>query len=197
MIVLASPEISILDFTSKAVLPAVSVCYDLFDGDATRVPRVINKNKHYAILRHGFASVKISNISRLIGRQLLRKSHADYLELSQRYVDVSDFKFIMPKKIAEDPIKKALFEKAVNASQKDYAALRAAGATKEDARYVLSQAIETKIVMSGNLQMWWDFFNLRISNRVQHECRIAAEKILIAFAGKSDIFKHHPKLALQ
>jgi len=197
MIVIASPEINILSFVSEAVLPAVSVCYDLCEDDITRVPRVINKNKHYAILRHGFASVKISNISRLIGRQILRKSHADYLELSQRYVDVSNFKFIMPKKISEDAIKKSIFENAVNTSQKEYIALRAAGATKEDARYVLSQAIETKIIMSGNLQMWWDFFNLRISNRVQHECRIAAEKILIAFANKSDIFKHHPKLALQ
>lgn len=193
MIKLAAPEIHTLCYVENAILPGASICYDLPADDKERVIRIIDNKKHFAILRHGFASVMISGISRVIGRQILRKAHADYLEMSQRYVDVSNARFIMPKKISEDATQRIIFENGVKASKKSYIALRKSGSTKEDARYVLSQAIETKLVMSGTLQTWWDFFNLRISDRVQHECRITAERILLDFAGRSNIFMHHPK----
>ena len=191
--VTVSPEIELLAFTDQAVLPATNTCYDLEDLDGGRVARVVLKNKHRAVLRHGFASFKIKNISRAIGRQILRKSHADYLELSQRYVDVREMPIIIPKKIAVDPEQRRVFENAAIDALKHYETLRAAGATKEDARYALPQSIATVITMSGNLQMWWDFFNLRINDKTQHECRITAEMILSKLAELMPLFKNHPK----
>jgi len=197
MINICRPEIKVLDFTYKSVLPAVNTCYDLSDEDPYRVRRVVLSNKHLAVLRHSFASVKISGISRAIGRQILRKAHADYLELSQRYVDVRDAKFAMPYKIAADENLAKIYTDQIEESLKKYVALREAGATKEDARYLLPQAIETKIVMSGNLQMWWNFFSLRISNRVQKECRDIAELILAEFINRWDLFRSHPKARIE
>jgi len=193
MLQISSPKIEVLEFVSSAILPATNTCYNLSDHDSGRVARVVLENEHRAILRHGFASVKITGISRAIGRQILRKSHADYLELSQRYVDVRNADFIVPSKIAKNNELLRIYENAMHDSLKNYIALRDAGATKEDARYALPQSIETKIVMSGNLQMWWDFFNLRISPKAQEECRVTADLILTAFADKMPLFKNHPK----
>ncbi len=188
------PHIKLLAFNTDAVLPAINTCYDLSDCDESRIPRVISSSGHLSVLRHGFASVKIMGISRATGRQILRKGHADYLEKSQRYVDVRNAAFSIPKKIVSNPEYIKKYTQALRKSLETYAWLRNNGVTKEDARDVLPQSIETTITMSGNLQMWWDFFNLRIDGKVQEQCRIVAVLILNAFCGKSDIFKIHPKI---
>jgi thymidylate synthase (FAD) len=107
------------------------------------VDRVVLGNKHLAVLRHGFASVKITGISRLTGRQILRKAHADYLERSQRYVGVSDCSCSIPYNIKNDPILKEEYLKKLDDDIKFYERLRAAGMTKEDSRYALPQCIDT------------------------------------------------------
>ena len=151
-------------------------------------------------MRHGFASVRIWNISRVCGRQILRKSHADYLERSQRYCETKEPNFILPDAIEElktgdssDQVLYAMLNEHLANSMEMYEALRKRGILKEDARYIFPQAIATSIVMSGNLQMWWDFFTLRIDKKVQNETRIVAMEILEVFAATSNIFKIHPK----
>ena len=191
-----NPEIELLGFLDAPVLPATSICHDLPADDDSRVNRVLDKLGHTAILRHGFASIRITGISRVIGRQILRKAHADYLEMSQRYVDASDCRFVLPKKIAEDPTLKESAEEGIIASLNTYKKLRELGATKEDARYNLVPSAETKIIMSGNLQMWWDFFILRLGKSVQPECYDVAIKIFKLLASKTDIFDVHPKIDL-
>lgn len=187
-------HIEILEYTENALDKATAVCYDKTENNI-RVKKVVLDLGHRAILRHGFASVKISGISRNIGRQLLRKSHADYLEMSQRYVNMDNAKFIIPpaiKRKGSEAIN--TFKKACEHSLAIYKELKEKyGVLKEDARYVLPGAIETKIIMSGNLQMWWDFFNLRIDQRAQEECRNVAKEILLQFGKQSTLFKCHPK----
>ena len=52
------------------------------------------------------------------------------------------------------------------------------GVPKEDARYVLANATETKIVVTMNARSLLHFFNLRCCNRAQWEIRALAYKML-------------------
>lgn len=193
------PSIELLSFYDNAVKHATAECYGIDPNTLGLVPRVVKQN-HLSILRHGFATVRISNISRVCGRQILRKAHADYLERSQRYFELSTPFFILPNTIESlkdgNDEEKALYarlQEHLYTSSCIYKDLRNKGILKEDARYIFPQAIETSIVMSGNLQMWWDFFNLRINKRVQKETREVAKAILNKFVEQSDVFKLHPK----
>lgn len=196
------PVITILDFTSAAIPHATAECHGVDPNCPGLVNRVIKDKKHYAILRHGFASVKISRISRSCGRQLLRKAHADYLEKSQRYCDLREALFIVPESISllghHSPGSKQsnLYERVMEhqkATRQLYVDLREIGILKEDARDIMPEMTETSMVMSGTLQMWWDFFTLRIDAKAQKQIRLIATAILYAFAALNDVFKLHPK----
>lgn len=195
------PVITILDFTSSAIKHAASESHGAEPTDGL-VNRVVKNHKHLAILRHGFAAVRISKISRSCGRQLLRKAHADYVEKSQRYRDIGNALFVVPEAIEmlamhpESTKQNRLYKKIVKHlgdARNLYSELRAIGILKEDARDIMPEMTETSMVMSGNLQMWWDFFTLRIDAKAQKHIRMVATAILYAFASMSPVFKLHPK----
>lgn len=196
---MTTPIIKILTWSDNAVKTATAECYGIDPETPGLVDRVV-KQEHRAILRHGFASVRISNISRVCGRQILRKAHADYMERSQRYFTITKPNFILPDALKAleqgdgvDQVLYAMVQEHLQHSFDLYEKLRERGILKEDARYIFAQAIETSIVMSGNFQMWWDFFTLRIDRRVQKEtCRVAIA-IFKEFCNINPIFKNHPK----
>jgi len=198
---MVNPIITLLDFTSTAVKYAAAESHNSEPTDAL-VGRVIKNHKHLSILRHGFASVRISQISRSCGRQILRKAHADYVEKSQRYQDIGNALFVMPEAMEmlglhpDDSSADQLHRKINNhlrEARNIYAELRSVGVLKEDARDIMPEMTETSIVMSGNLQMWWDFFTLRIDMKAQKHIRMVATAILYAFASLDPVFKLHPK----
>lgn len=193
----SNPEVMLVGCSEGGLNPAVSICYDL-ELDAKRIARVVDQG-HLAVLRHGFASIKISGISRACGRQLLRKAHADYVEMSQRYCNMDNPRFIISKELYDKCDSKIggmeKLSKYLSYSIEEYKYARKIGATKQAARYLLPQCVETKMVMSGNLQMWWDFFTLRISPRVEEECLEVAKKIFkTLYVTYPNIFKLHPKM---
>ena len=67
-----------------------------------------------------------------------------------------------------------MIEKTVEA----YQAFVAAGIPAEDARYILPNAAETKIVVTMNIRELMHFFTLRCCNRAQWEIRDLAWKML-------------------
>ena len=198
---MVDPIITILDFTSSAVKHAASESHGSEPTNGL-VNRVVKNYKHLAILRHGFAAVRISKISRACGRQLLRKAHAYYVEKSQRYCDIGNALFIMPESIEmlamhqegsqQDRLYKRIVKHLTDARNL-YSELRNIGVLKEDARDIMPEMTETSMVMSGNLQMWWDFFTLRIDAKAQKHIRMVATAILYAFASMDSVFKLHPK----
>ena len=59
-----------------------------------------------------------------------------------------------------------------------YDELKEMGVPQEDARYVLANATETKILVTMNARTLMHFFNLRCCNRAQWEIREMAYKML-------------------
>ena len=114
----------------------------------------------------------------MLTHQLVRHRLASYSQQSQRYVAEHDFEYILPPTIADKPEAKARFEALMNDIRKAYDDLSEMGVPKEDARYVLANATETKIVVTMNARSLMHFFNLRCCNRAQWEIRELAYKML-------------------
>ncbi len=158
----------------KAIAHAGSVCYDSDPTDVSRVKR-LKAVKHLSCFRHAFAGFEIT-ISRACGDQVRTHQTLSHLMRSMRYCDEKDFKFVMPKFgyiEDEETLKEvlSLIEVHNSATKYVYNKLRDLGARKEDARCILPINTETKMYVSGNLQGFMHFIDLRTDKKAQEEIR--------------------------
>ncbi len=163
---------------------------DLYQGEEALVPEVgkirilkkwknsaekfiemLIKNGHLSVLEHACATFLIKGGSRSFTHQLVRHRMASYTQQSQRYVDESDFKYVTPPGIEENPEAKKIFERFIDDVRKTYATLKSMGIKKEDARFVLPNAVESEIVITANLREWRHIFYLRGDKAAQWEIR--------------------------
>ena len=173
----------------RAVAVAARLCYapigaaelmeEMSEEAVRRVLKTIMTSGHYSALEHVSYTFAVDGVSRAMTHQLVRHRLASYNQQSQRYVSYADEpSFIVPREIAEDPDALAAYN-AVNAAA--FAAYRKMlddGVAAEDARYLLPNAMETKIVVSMNIRELLHFFELRCCKRAQWEIRGVALKML-------------------
>jgi thymidylate synthase (FAD) len=133
---------------------------------------------HGSTLEHASFTFGIEGVSRVLTHQLVRHRIASYDQQSQRYVAAHGFQYITPPSIAEKPEALAKYEALLAEIRKTYDELTDMGVPKEDARYVLANAAETKILVTMNARSLMHFFNLRCCNRAQWEIREMAYKML-------------------
>lgn len=65
----------------------------------------IQSQSHWSVLEHASITFYIQGVSRALTHELVRHRHMSYSQLSQRYVDSSDVKFVVPP-LVEDMIRK-------------------------------------------------------------------------------------------
>lgn len=87
----------------------------------------------------------------------MRHRIASYSQQSQRYVKEHNFEVIIPPSIAAKPEAKAEFEDLMQKLQDAYNKFTEMGIPAEDARYVLPNAAETKIVCTFNARSLLNF----------------------------------------
>ena len=157
---------------------------------------------HESPVEHVSFTFAIEGVSRSLLAQLTRHRIASYSVQSQRYVDKENFEYIIPPAIEAIPEAKELFVRAMENDREVYKKLNAvlseahakrlvqvgedeASAVKkaqklanEDSRYVLSNACDTKIVMTMNVRSLYNFFSLRCCERAQWEIRALAVEML-------------------
>ena len=136
------------------------------------------RNQHTSPLEHAAATFLISGISRPCSQQIERHRIASYTQESQRYVNSENATFIMPASVAERPSRLVIYSDFINQAQKVYAALIDFGVKKEDARFVLPQAVTTKMMMTINFRALRNFLNLRLDVHAQWEVRQVAEAMV-------------------
>ena len=142
---------------------------------------------HTSILEHASATFLITGVSRALTHQLVRHRIASYTQQSQRYVDMEDFKFVIPPSILKCNNEEVLTEYnyIMNRIEKSYKFLvselvksgRTEQQAREDARFVLPNAAETQIVMTMNYRELGDFLGKRMCMRAQWEIRALATEI--------------------
>jgi len=134
---------------------------------------------HHSVLEHASFTFGIEGISRVTSHQLVRHRIASFSQQSQRYVSHKDeFTSIMPDTISENSEARQIFAFMSETVHKAYAQLVEMGIPTEDARYILPNATETKIVMSMNARELLHFFALRCCQRAQWEIREMSVEML-------------------
>lgn len=173
----------------RAVAVAARLCYapvgaaDLMDAMSSeaqqKILRTIMTSGHLSALEHATYTFAIDGVSRAMTHQLVRHRIASYNQQSQRYVSYAEEPcFIIPPRIAEDPEAFSKFRTATAAAFRGYSDLIETGIPAEDARYLLPNAMETKIVVTMNVRELLHFFELRCCKRAQWEIREVALAML-------------------
>lgn len=173
----------------RAIATAARLCYapvgasELMETmPPERIQSVLStimKSGHFSTLEHVSYTFAIDGVSRAMTHQLVRHRLASFNQQSQRYVKFKDgLNTIKPASVAENEEASALFDEAVDAAVEAYQKLLDAGVPAEDARYLLPNAAETKIVVTMNVRELLHFFELRCCNRAQWEIRELAHKML-------------------
>ena len=156
------------------------------------------KNQHWSIFEHAFLTVEI-NTSLAIATQILRHRSFTFQQFSQRYADSTELQVELPVPDLRrqdtknrqnstddlgDFIKLTLqerirvhFEHGLNL----YNQLLEQGVAKECARFVLPQATQTRLYMSGSLRSWMHYIDLRSAHGTQKEHMEIAEAIRCIF----------------
>ena len=175
---------------------------DLTDEKVESFVAMIASIGHESVMEHVSFTFGIEGISRACSHQLVRHRIASYSQKSQRYVNENGFEFITPPEIEADAEAKAEFDKQMAALTESYnkiaeiltakhtktfieqgmdekeAASKARKKANEDARFVLPNACETKIVVTMNVRSLFNFFKHRCCNRAQWEIKAVADEML-------------------
>lgn len=149
------------------------------------------KSGHHSVLEHANFTFGVEGISRACSHQLVRHRIASYSQQSQRYVKETAFDYIVPPQVKNNPQALEAFEKAMQTCQEHYNTLKSLGIKSEDARFVLPNACETKIVITMNARELLYFFEKRLCLRAQWEIYLMAKAMLEECKKAAPlIFKH-------
>lgn len=173
----------------RVVATAARICYSsvgakelnekMSDKDVRHVLSTIMSSGHYSTLEHASYTFAIDGVSRACTHQLVRHRLASFNQQSQRYVRFDEApNVVVPDSVNADPELRKVFDEAIDASYEAYRRLAEAGVPAEDARYVLPNACESKIVVTMNIRELLHFFELRCCNRAQWEIRELANRML-------------------
>lgn len=169
----------------KAIAVAAKLCYSALNIDELQraieetdyssfVQKVIALG-HHSVLEHATYTFLIEGISRAATHQLVRHRIASYSQRSQRYVrEKEEFRYIIPPSLRSNPKYLLLYKDLIEAEYNLYNQMIDSGISKEDARYILPNATETKITVTMNARELRHFFRYRSCQRAQWEIRALA-----------------------
>ena len=160
----------------RTVGRAGGICWDREEKEnyGGFVKRLIRAG-HESVIEHASFTFRVEGVSRVLTHQWVRHRLFSYSQRSQRYVKEREPEYIMPPleylKGVSAGEAKALFQRAMEDAWELYNELLKLGVKGEDARFVLPNACETKIVVTANARELRHFFRLRMDRHAQWEIR--------------------------
>ena len=192
----ASLRLTVLQHTpdpDRAVAVAGRLCYapvsaadlkdEMSDEDVAKLVRILVRSGHHSALEHASFTFAVDGVSRACTHQLVRHRLASYNQQSQRYVRFGEAdSFVVPPSIAANAEAQQVFLDAMEQARVAYDRLvdlglaegRTRESVQEDARFVLPNAAETKIVVTMNARELRHFFQVRCCRRAQWEINALA-----------------------
>jgi len=188
----------------RIIATAAKLCYSssdiehIHEGlDAQKTESFIQRLMdlgHESPTEHVTFTFGVEGVSRALLAQITRHRLASYSVKSQRYVTEGQFQYIVPPAIKDDEKASAIYVETMEYLQKQYDELTdilkkkhmdegmaekpAEKMAIEDARFVLPNACETKIVMTFNARSLMNMFHHRCCERAQWEIRAMADEML-------------------
>jgi thymidylate synthase (FAD) len=161
-------------------------------------------SKHGSVLEHAVWNLLITGVSRALTHELVRhRAGFSYSQLSQRYVDESEARYVVPPLYQENEELRAKWQQTIESLRKAYVELADATTAyvqqkhpempardrrkwaRQAARSILPNACETKIFVTGNARAWRHFLELRGSVHADTEIRLLAIEICKALKQES------------
>ncbi len=170
---------------------------------------------HESPVEHVSFTFAIEGVSRSFLAQMTRHRIASYSVQSQRYVRLSPFEYVTPPEVAADPEALSAYRRAMDAAAESYenitailkekhlqallsqgvpekqAASKAEKQAIEDARFVLPNACETRMIVTMNARSLYNFFNHRCCTRAQWEIRAVADQMLMLVKAVAPVLFSH------
>jgi len=191
--------VRVTESPEEMISSAAKICYA---GDAAKAfetdrekssdfVRMLRKLGHTSPYEHAVFTFYIEGVSRAMTHQMVRHRLASYSQRSQRYVAHDQFDYVVPPQLEGKTVDVAgrpldaidFFEETMDWIAERYRMLndalgRSGESSNEDARYLLPNACETKIVVTMNARELLHFFEERLCQRAQWEIREVAERML-------------------
>ena len=206
-------RVELLQYTEKPeelVAMAAKLCYSAADieelcrgvsaQNQSAFVQMLTDMGHLSPIEHAGFTFGVEGVSRSLLAQITRHRVASFSVKSQRYVgeggsarDEGVFNYVIPPRIAELGEREVQeFAGQMEQIQKwyDYWLNKLDGygdAAKEDARFVLPNAAETKLVVTMNARELRHFFAMRCCNRAQWEIRALATEMLRLVRGVAPV----------
>jgi len=151
------------------------------------------KNQHWSIFEHAFLTVEI-NTSLAIATQILRHRSFTFQQFSQRYADSTELQLELPipelrrqdtknRQNSTDDLPADVsisfnvkIEEHFKQAIEIYQDMLNSGVARESARFVLPQATQTRLYMSGSVRSWIHYIDLRSAHGTQAEHKQIAEQ---------------------
>ena len=174
------------------------VCYKTDTRDARKFLQARIREGHESLIEHASITFEIEGISRACSHQLVRhRIGCSFSQESQRYVDMrGPIEFVVPPAIDANEDALEVYFKFLTIVEDVYDELRGMGIRKEDARFVLPNATQTRIVVTMNFRALRHFIKVRCDKAAQWEIRELATKMLhlaydIAPSVFSDLYEEY------
>ncbi len=175
---------------------------NLTDEKAADFVGMLGTIGHESPIEHASFTFGIEGVSRAFLAQITRHRLASYSVQSQRYVREAHFDYVTPPEVENDPQALEAFKEAMRDAQESYdriaeilkethtarlmgegldeksASRKAEKLAIEDARFVLPNACDTKMIVTMNARSLQNFFALRCCRRAQWEIRAVADQML-------------------
>lgn len=185
-----TPKTELIRYTDKpeeVIALAAKLCYS--DADISKLKEGVSQKDiskfikklismgHLSPIEHASFTFSLEGVSRSLLAQITRHRIASFSVKSQRYVRAEGgFNYIIPPAIealGDDAVKE--FESQMDTIYSFYEGwltkLEKGEKGNEDARFVLPNAAESKMIVTMNARELMHFFSLRCCNRAQWEIR--------------------------
>lgn len=136
------------------------------DDDYLR--RTLGDQGHWSISEHATATLYFTGVSRAFLTELTRHRHLSFSVESQRFINANSANIVLPPAVRElDKEDQDGFLLLAEESIEDYKAIQTAlnhlpkKQRNEAARALLPNAVETRMVVTGNLRTWHEVIERR------------------------------------
>jgi thymidylate synthase (FAD) len=173
----------------------------------------ILSSKHGSVLEHAIWNFLITGVSRALTHELVRhRAGFGYSQLSQRYVDESEARYVVPPLYQEIPTLREKWQQTIESLRAAYLELAEMTVqyvqekhpemaprdrrkwARQAARSILPNACETKIFVTGNSRAWRHFLEQRGSAHADTEIRLLAVEICRVLKRESPNLFHDVEL---
>ena len=157
-------------------------------NDAEYLRRTLGQQAHWSIAEHATATLYFTGVSRAFLAELTRHRHLSFSVESQRFINANNANFVMPPAIREHDM--AAHRDFIGRAEECLADYRVTQARlehlpkkqrNEAARALLPNAVETRMVVTGNLRAWNEVIQRRTQPdadaEMQEVMRLAAKQL--------------------